>query len=178
MIRTWLVICQQVETNGIVHNFFEIHNSIILLLLFFSHIHFCPVKLSLSQPILFFSPPNLSPSYWGGGVSEHLCHVQLPASQSYETFDRNVHCPAAFLDALICHSSMTLAEFKAAFSGRSRTLSEDVVARQHMQLPNMWLPPLPNVCDWHKLLIFSNLLIIDTSGSVDGCTPSFFMSLM
>lgn len=47
-----------------------------------------------------------------------------------------------------------------------------------MQLPNMWLPPLPNVCNWHKLLIFSNLLIIDTSVSVDGCSPSFLMSHM
>lgn len=46
-----------------------------------------------------------------------------------------------------------------------------------MQLPNVWLPPLPNVCDWHKLLVFSNLLIIDSSGSVDGCNPSFLISL-
>lgn len=42
----------------------------------------------------------------------------------------------------------------------------------------MQLPPfpdiertaLPNVCDWHKLLIFSNLIIIDSSGRVVCCT--------
>lgn len=47
-----------------------------------------------------------------------------------------------------------------------------------MKLPNVWLPPLPNVCDWHKLLTFSNLLIVDISGSVDGHSLSFLMNLM
>lgn len=82
MIRNWLVICQQVEANGIVHNFFEIHNSNYSLINFFSTSISVLLNCLYLNPFYFF-PPKFLPillgqvSEWASASCVVTCQLVL-----------------------------------------------------------------------------------------------------